>query len=50
MPESIDEWYEHLIAIDPNHTILIYPNMVPGYNTPVMIGMFGWKDEDSGGN
>ena len=50
MPRSIDEWYEHLIAIDPNHTILIYPNMVPGYNTPVMIGMFRKKGNDSDDN
>ena len=40
MPESVDEWYDHLRAIDRDHTIIIYPNMVPGYDTPVMIGMF----------
>ncbi|WP_273400826.1 hypothetical protein [Traorella massiliensis] len=50
MPGSADEWYDYLQAIDPNHTILIYPNMVPVYNTPVMIGMFGKKGNDRDDN
>lgn len=40
MPASIDEWYDYLKAIDPNHTVIIYPNVVPEYTTPMMIGFF----------
>ena len=39
LPKSIDEWYTYLENID-DHCCLIFPNIVPGYITPILIGLF----------
>ena len=40
MPSSTEEWIAHMQEIDPKHTVLIYPELIPGYLTPVLIGSY----------
>lgn len=39
-PASIEAWYRYLLSLDPAHTVIICPSIIPGYVTPVMIGRF----------
>lgn len=40
MPEDVYAWYRYLQEIAPKNSALIYPDLIPGYLTPVMLGMF----------
>ena len=39
-PDSVEAWYRYLVSLDPAHTVIICPSIIPGYVTPVMIGRF----------
>lgn len=40
IPKSAAEWYDYLEKIDSDHSIIIYPNLIPGFVTPIMLGMY----------
>ena len=41
-PNDIYEWYDYLENIDKKHCILIEPSIIPGYVSPVMIGLYSF--------
>lgn len=50
MPSSTEEWITHMQEIDPEHTVLIYPELIPGYLTPVLIASYiNAKDRKASG-
>lgn len=40
MPESLEDWYDYLKSIDSKNIILVYPDIIPGYVTPILLGLF----------
>ncbi len=39
-PDSVEAWYRYLVSLDPAHTVIICPSIIPEYATPMMIGRF----------
>ena len=39
-PDSVEAWYRYLVSLDPAHTVIICPSIIPGYATPMIIGRF----------
>ncbi len=46
MPKDAYAWFEYLQQIVPDNSVLIYPDLIPGYLTPVLMGMFRVKETD----
>lgn len=38
--DSINQWYSYLENIDSQHCFLIYPDLIPGYYTTILMGIF----------
>lgn len=40
MPADVYEWFEYLQQIAPDNIVLIWPELIPGYMSPMLVGAF----------